>query len=128
MAIYRFQVKKHIRDDMYQNESIEIELSDSEYNSIKSDDNNYSKGSSFLTSKLGKKVKSMGFPTEIKSSKMSTLLSTKLGESVKSVGSMKEKESSKKKSKEDEKSQSKKSSLWRPLWAMPFKLIWRIIT
>jgi hypothetical protein len=102
MATYRFQVRKHIRDDMYKTETIEVELSDSEYKNIKSDDSKYSKGSALLSSKLGESVQSMGFPTEIKSSKG--------------------------KSNEEGKAKKKKSSLWRPLWAMPFKLIWRLFT
>jgi hypothetical protein len=53
MATYRFQVKKHIRDDMYKTEAVELELSDSEYRNIKSDDGKYSKGSALLSSKLG---------------------------------------------------------------------------
>lgn len=69
MATYRFQVRKHIRDNMYKTETIEVELSDSEYKNIKSDDSKYSKASALLSSKLGESVQSMGFPTEIKSSK-----------------------------------------------------------
>ena len=62
MAQYRFQVRKHIRDDMYKTETVELELSDSEYKNIKSDDSKYSKGSALLSSKLGEKVESQGFP------------------------------------------------------------------
>lgn len=102
MAIYRFQVKKHIRDDIYKTESVEVELTDSEYKNIKSDDSKYSKASALLSSKLGENVQSLGFPTEIKASRG--------------------------KSKDDGETKKKKSSLWRPLWAFPFKLIWRLIT
>jgi len=87
---------------MYKTEAVEVELSDSEYRNIKSDDGKYSKASSLLSSKLGENVQSLGFPTEIKSDK--------------------------EKVNKEEKSKSKKSSLWRPLWALPFKLIWRLIT
>jgi hypothetical protein len=98
MATYRFQIKKHVRDDMYNNESVEIELSESEYRSIKSDDSKYSKGSTLLSSKLGGNVQSLGFPTEVKNSK----------------------------GKEKAKGQTtKKSSLFKPLWQLPFKLFWR---
>ena len=69
MATYRFQVRKHIRDDMYKTESVEVELTDSEYRNIKSDDGKYSKASTLLSSKLGVKVQALGFPTEIKASK-----------------------------------------------------------
>ena len=105
MTTYRFQIKKHIKDDMYKTEFIEIELSESEYRNIKSDvlkDGHYVKASSLLSSKLGENVQSLGFPTEIKASNA--------------------------KGNDDEKSKSKKSSLWKPLWAFPFKLIWRFIT
>jgi len=102
MATYRFQVKKHIRDDMYKTETVEVELTDTEYTNIKSDDGKYTKGSALLSSKLGESVQTLGFPTEIKSSKV--------------------------KDNNDGKSKSKKSSLWKPLWALPFKLIWRLIT
>ncbi len=102
MSTYRFQIRKHVRDDMWKNESIELELSDSEIKNLtKSDDSKYSGVSSFLSSKLGGNVQALGFPVEVKSS-----------------------------SKKDKSSQSKtapKTSLFKPLWAFPFKLIWRII-
>lgn len=102
MATYRFQVKKHVRDDMYKNETVEIELSDSEYRNIKADDSRYSKGSALLSLKLGQEVEVLGFPEKLNDKKS--------------------------KSKHGDGHGKKKSSLWKPLWAMPFKFFWRLLT
>ena len=102
MAKYKFQIRKHLRDDMYKTETIELELTDSEYNTISTDDNKYSKGSALVSSKIGEKVESLGFPIKINEEKNNS-------------------------SKKDKNNDVKKSSLWKPIWAMPFKLIWRII-
>jgi hypothetical protein len=99
MAKYRFQIKEHQRDDMYKTDFVEIELSDNEYNSIKSDDNKYSKGSSLVSSKIGRNVSSLGFPSKI----------------------------SEKKEKNNKTKSTNNSSLFKPLWALPFKLVWRLI-
>jgi hypothetical protein len=99
MAKYRFQIKEHQRDDMYKTDFVEIELSDNEYNSIKSDDSKYSKGSILVSSKIGRNVSSLGFPSRI----------------------------SEKKEKTSKAKTNSKSSLFKPLWAFPFKLIWRLI-
>lgn len=101
MAKFRFQIKKHMRDDMYKTEFVEVDLTDEEYKTIKSDDGKYSKASSLLSSKLGGNVQSLGLPSEIRG------------------GNENKKDKSK--------SSKSKSSLWKPIWAMPFKLIWRLI-
>ena len=101
MANYHFKVREYI-NGQYKNYTEDVELTDTEYRNIKSDDSKYSKCSELLSSKLGRKVESSGFPTEIKSSNGN--------------------------GNDEGKSKSKKSSLWRPLWALPFKLIWRLIT
>lgn len=66
MAIYSFNVRKHIRDDMYKSEFIELELTDSEYRNLNNDDGKYSKTSAFLSARLGEKVQANGFPNKIK--------------------------------------------------------------
>jgi hypothetical protein len=101
MAKYKFQYREHIKDDMYKTESAEVELTDSEKNSINSDDEKYSKTSSLLSSKLGKNVQALYFPSEIKDSN--------------------------RKVKKEVKSNTPKKSFWRPIWAIPFKLIWRLV-
>jgi len=104
MAIYSFSITKHIRDDMYKTESIDLELSDEEYRSINNDDEKYSKTSALASRKLGDKVQANGFP-----SKLNTI-------SVKESGS-----------KKGVKKSSTKKSFWKPLWAIPFKFIWWLI-
>lgn len=99
MAKYRFKIREHQRDNMYKTDFVEIELSDAEYSSIKSDDNAYSKGSSLVSSKIGRNVASQGFPSKI----------------------------SEKKEKTSKTKTNSKSSLFKPFWAFPFKLIWRLI-
>jgi hypothetical protein len=98
MATYRFQIRKYIRDDMYKQEFVDIELTDKEYQSITSDDGNYSKTSSLASSKIGENVKVLGFPSKVNSN-----LSTK------------------------EKSKTNGKSFWKPFWAIPFKLVWLVI-
>lgn len=98
MAKYRFQIKEHQRDDMYKTDFVEIDLSDNEYNSIKSDDSKYSKGSNLVSSKIGRNVSTLGFPSKILEKR----------EKTKNTKS------------------SNKSSLFKPIWALPFKLIWRL--
>lgn len=102
MATYRFRIRKHVRDDMYKNESVEVELTDNEVRSINNDDSKYSKCSALVSSKLGITVEAEGFPSKV--------------EKQKSV----EKKSSKKET-------TKKKSFLKPLWAIPFKLVWWII-
>ena len=65
MALYSFNIRKHIRDDMYKNETIELELSDSEIIKLNNDDGKYSKNSAFLSAKLGEKVEVNGLPKKI---------------------------------------------------------------
>ena len=104
MPIYHFNITKHVRDDMYETEFIDLELSEEEYRNINNDDENYSKVSALVSSKLGKKVKANGFPTK------SNIVSNK--ERIK---------------KKDIKKTAYKKSFWKPVWAIPFKFIWWII-
>ncbi len=104
MAIYSFSITKHIRDDMYNTEFIDLELSDEEYRSINNDDEKYSKTSALASRKLGDKVQANGFP-----SKLNTIRAKESG------------------SKRGVKKSSTKKSFWKPLWAIPFKFIWWLI-
>lgn len=104
MSIYSFSITKHIRDDMYKTEFIDLEVSDEEYRNINNDDGNYSKTSALASRKLGEKVKANGFPTKINT------ISRKESRSKKSTNKS-----------------SNKKSFWKPLWAIPFKFIWLLI-
>ena len=104
MAQYKFTIRKHVRDDMFKTESVVIELSDAEYKSISSDNGQYAKGSALVSSKLGEQVMTTGFPTIVNSPKSEDVKGTKGND------------------------KKKKSSLWKPIWAFPFKLIWRLVT
>jgi hypothetical protein len=104
MAIYIFSVTKHIRDDMYKTESIDLELSDEEYRNINNDDEKYSKTSALASRKLGEKVQANAFPTKINTT------NTKERGNKKSI-----------------KKSSNKKSFWKPIWAIPFKFIWWLI-
>lgn len=106
METYRFRIRKHVRDDMYESESVEVELTDNEARSINNDDDKYSKCSALVSSKLGYKVEAQSFPSKV--------------EKQKTV----DKKSAKKEKKETTK---KKKSFFKPLWAIPFKLVWWII-
>ena len=102
MATYQFRIRKHIRGDMYSNESVEVELTDNEARSINNDDSKYSKCSVLVSSKLGYKVEAQGFPSKVEKQKSFDEKSAK-------------------------KETSGKKSFFKPWWAIPFKLIWWII-
>ena len=101
MAIYSFSIRRHIRDDMYKNETIEVELTDAEAKSLNNDDGKYSKTSKFLSKKLGENVQSNGLLRKAGSENTSK--------------------------KESEKEKSNKKSIWKPWWAIPFKILWWLI-
>jgi len=103
MKKYRFQIRKQTGDKQFKTETVEINLTEDEYNSIRSDSSDYKNGSALVSSKLKEKVKTLGFPIEIK-----TTDNNKPENKV-------------------TKSNDKKTSLWKPIWALPFKLTWRII-
>ena len=105
MATYQFRIRKHVRDDMYKSESVEVELTDNEARSINNDDSKYLKCSALVSSKLGYNVEAQGFPTKVE----------------------KQKSIEKKSAKKEENKTSKKKSFFKPLWAIPFKLVWWII-
>lgn len=90
---------------MYESESVEVELTDNEARSINNDDSKYSKCSALVSSKLGISVEAQGFPSKVEKQKLV------------------EKKSAKKEKKET----TKKKSFFKPLWAIPFKLVWWII-
>ena len=98
MAIYRFNIRKHIRDDMYKSEFVDVELSDSEYRNINNDTEKYAKTSALISNKLGEQVQANGFPT---------IVTLSIQTAKKQKGNRK--------------------SFWKPWWAIPFKLIWLII-
>lgn len=103
MATYRFSIRKHIRDDMYSSEYVNVELTDKEASSINNDDSKYSKCSALVSSKLGYKVEAQGFPSKVESYANSKNKSSK------------------------GKEKTSKKSFFKPWWAIPFKLIWLII-
>lgn len=100
MAIYSFNIRRQIRDDMYKSETIELELSETEARNLNNDNSKYSKTSAFLSAKLGEQVQANGLPR---------------------------KKSAEKSKKETKDEKPKRKSFWRPLWAVPFKLIWWLI-
>ena len=101
MAIYSFNVRKHIRDDMYNSQFVEVELSDQEYRDINNDDEKYSKTSALVSRKLGENLQAQGFPSKINTG---------------NTNASKEKQG-----------KEKKKSFWKPWWAIPFKFIWWLI-
>ena len=103
MKTYKFQIRKELSNGSFKTESIQLDLSDDQYNSIKSDNETYDKGSALVSSLLGEKVHTLGFPTQV---------------NITSKSNVKENIDNQK---------APKSSLWKPLWALPFKLIWRIL-
>lgn len=105
METYRFRIRKHVRDDMYESESVEVELTDNEARSINNDDDKYSKCSVLVSSKLGYKVEAQSFPSKVE----------------------KQKTVEQKSEKKEKKETTKKKSFFKPLWAIPFKLVWWII-
>lgn len=66
MALYHFRIEEHIRDDMYKSYFVDIELTDLEFDHIRSDDSRYSRASALVSSKLGFKVRVLQFPYKIK--------------------------------------------------------------
>ena len=102
MATYSFGVREHIRDDMYRDYSVDVELTDEEVRRINNDDSEYSKCSALISSKLGLRLKAQGFPQKVESQKII------------------QKNSGKKRV-------AKEGSFFRPIWAIPFKLVWWIV-
>lgn len=102
MVTYSFRVREHIRDDMYRNYFVEVELTDEEARRINNDDSKYSKCSALISAKLGLKLEAQGFPQKVESQKIIQKNS-------------------------DKKQITKEGSFFRPIWAIPFKLVWWIV-
>ena len=107
MAKYRYKVERKSNGSMTQQniqEFVDVELSVIESKLIKADDRKYTKNSALVSSKLGYPVIVLQFPELIKEN----IKQDKEGQTT-------------------DTSRKSNKSFWKPIWAIPFKLIWRLI-